>query len=57
VASPLDRVLGRESDLPTVDEPDTSVSFAELVWAARGSRGPLHVAIHLLARQEPFAFD
>src|SRR5262245_66357343 len=29
----LDRLLGRESDLPPVDEPDTSVSFAELVWA------------------------
>ena len=26
-------MLGRESDLPTVDQPDTSVSFAELVWA------------------------
>jgi hypothetical protein len=29
----VDRVLGRESDVPTVDEPDASVSFAELVWA------------------------
>jgi hypothetical protein len=29
----VDRVLGRDVDVAAVDEPDTSVSFAELVWA------------------------